>query len=199
MTLQRWAFLDGEGDEWYRRNADAPVNPVVIAAPLWLDLPANPTIVELGCSDGRYISIWHKHFRGTSYGIDPSEEALAIAKERHPNVTFIRNTSHAVKNYRCDLIVFGFCLYLEDRDHLLDLVADTNIALKDGGYIAIHDFDPPSPKVVPYHHKEGLFSYKMDYSKLWLANPAYELVSKTTTRDGEAITIIRKGTWDKWR
>jgi trans-aconitate methyltransferase len=196
---QRAIFWGGEGDQWYLRNRDAPFRPEIVAPLLRLDLPKEPTIIEIGCGDGFYISLLQKSFNAHAIGLDVSDMAIKAAKEAHPNVHFIRSSAHYVNAHTADLIVFGFCLYVVDRDYLFDLVSRTDITLNQGGYLAIHDFDPPYPQKVPYHHKEGIFTYKMDYSKLWLANPAYEFVSKTRTREGEAITILQKRDWDKWQ
>jgi hypothetical protein len=97
-----------------------------------------------------------------------------------------------------DILIFGFCLYVLDREDLFATVAFADALLADGGHLAIHDFYPTFPQKVPYHHKEGLFTYKMRYTNLWLANPAYEFASSDETAEGEAVTIIRKGSWDKW-
>jgi hypothetical protein len=64
--------------------------------------------------------------------------------------------------------------------------------------LAIHDFHNVTPAKVPYHHKEGLFAYKMMYGNLWLANPAYEWISEMKTADGEAVTVLRKDTWGRY-
>lgn len=94
-----------------------------------------------------------------------------------------------------DLIFFGFCLYVEDRDAIPFIVAYANRHLNDGGCIAIYDFNPDHPEKVPYKHRDGVFTYKMDYAALWLANPAYRLVNKTIIKDGEAVSVIRKVGW----
>jgi SAM-dependent methyltransferase len=197
--VQRSVFWNGEGDQWHLRNANVVSPPAIVPWTLGqLKLINNPTIVEIGCGEGHLISFLQHKFDARAIGLDVSDMALTKAKMMHPKVTFVRSSAHAINRYPCDLVIFGFCLYVVDRDYLFDLVSRVDIALNGGGCIAIHDFDPSQPQVVPYHHKEGIFSYKMDYAALWLANPQYELVSKTTTREGEALTIIRKGTWDRW-
>ncbi len=48
--------------------------------------------------------------------------------------------------------------------------------LADGGFILIKDFCPPLSYRNSYGHKEGLFSFKMDYGKMFTWNPAYQIV-----------------------
>lgn len=196
---QRAAFWSGEGDQWHQRNLGSVPDNGVLWALKQAELPHTPTIVEIGCGEGNYIGALQQSFGAVATGLDVSEAAIKAAKKLHPQVNFVRNSAHAIVRYEADMILFGFCLYLIDRDDLFSLVAGADRALNSGGYLAIHDFDPPHPHAVPYHHKEGLFSYKMDYSKLWLANPTYELFSKTVTRPGEALTIIRKEPWNRWQ
>jgi SAM-dependent methyltransferase len=195
---QEDVFWNGEGDQWHIRNKDALFKPLVVAPILQLKLPNKPKIIEIGCGDGFYISLFQKSFHADAIGIDPSAMAIMAAKKEHPNVTFVRGNVHNVLE-PADLIIFGFCLYLVDRESLFEVVSNADYALKEGGYLVIHDFDPSFPRAVPYHHKEGVWSYKMDYPALWLANPAYQMISKTKTAEGEAVTILRKGSWDQWR
>ncbi len=190
-------FYSGEGDAWYLRNKDADMNPKVIAAITAIEHRPQ-VVVEVGCGDGRYLNEMQKHYQCDCIGYDPSGLAIHDGRLLYPNLDLRLGTVRAFHGLQIDMLVFGFCLYLVDREDLFALVHDVDWSLRAGGYMIIHDFDPEYPQKVPYHHKEGIFTYKMDYPKLWLANPVYELVSKTITREGEAITIIRKGTWNKW-
>lgn len=187
-------FSCGEGDAWHSRNEYAKTNPIVVRE--LLSVKGNPqTIVEIGCGDGRYLHEMEKHYACHCIGYDPSLEAITSGTELYPELELRRGTHMSFSGLTADIFVFGFCLYLVDRHDLLRLVADTDWSLRNGSHLIIHDFDPDTPTKTPYHHKEGVFSYKMDYSKLWLANPSYRLVSKATTRDGEAVTTLQKGEW----
>jgi hypothetical protein len=42
--------------------------------------------------------------------------------------------------------------------------------------LAILDFHSPFPYKNPFKHNGALFSYKMDYSKMFLWNPEYRLL-----------------------
>lgn len=196
MINQTEQFLNGEGDNWYERNKHAKPNPIVLDA--ILALPTRPArYMEVGCGNGRYIGELHRRIGGRVYGVDPSAKAIAAAREAYPNVIFNRGDVFTGLTLGCplDLVVFGFCLYIANRHDLFEIAAETDEALDRGGYIAIHDFLPERPEKVPYKHVNGMFSYKMDYASLWLANPAYREVSCTPTAPGEAIKIIQKVGW----
>ncbi len=197
MGKQETEFLKGEGDAWHRRNIDKIKGTPVLQA--IITLPSFKKVVEFGCGDG--INIGHIQLTNDceAIGIDPSKEAIAAARKTYPKVKFIAGTaSYCLLLREHDLVIYGFCLYLCDRDTLSHVVSVGDLALQDGGHLIIHDFDPEYPHKVPYHHKDGLFSYKMDYSKLWLANPAYSLVSKTVIPDGTAVWVLKKNIAAGW-
>ncbi len=197
---QSEAFLNGEGDNWYERNRHAELNYAVVDA--IIDACKEPSrILEVGCGNARYLGELHRYYGCECSGIDASEKAISEGHKNYPALELVHDTipnslyQLEVLGIKYDLILFGFCLYIVDRDRLFEIVDLTDGILMDGGYIAIHDFDPIEPIKVPYKHKEGLFTYKMNNAGLWLANPAYKQVSKTQTAPGETITIIQKVGW----
>ena len=195
---QAEAFLNGEGDNWYERNRHAELNYTVVNA--ILDACKEPSrILEVGCGNARYLGELHRYYGCKCSGIDASEKAISEGHKNYPALDLRHAgilTGLRYYDVPClDLILFGFCLYIVDRELIWHIVAQADYALKDGGFIAIHDFDPVEPAKVPYIHKFGLFTYKMNYAGLWLANPAYKQVSKTQTAPGETITIIQKVGW----
>jgi len=195
-------FLEGEGDEWYERNRRAELNPDVVNAILNIGVRPD-SMLEIGCGNGRYLGELHRRFGSETraLGIDPSRKAIQEGRKNYPGIKFRVDDAVSALNLECgcdqhhDLIIFGFCLYLLDRADLFYVVAVSDAILTAGGYIAIHDFDTLRPQKVPYKHKEGVFSYKMDHSQLWMANPAYTWVSRTRTGNGQSLTIIRKTGW----
>ncbi len=178
MSRQAEAFLESEGDAFYKRNRDKSrfPDPVLDAIGL-LGLTKKSKILEVGCGDGWRLEFLNRNLDARCHGVEASAKAAARARERgllgvvwesYPDVNFAKNSF--------DLIIFGFCLYLVDRDELFEWVFLSDGHLKDGGYIVIHDFFPEYPYRRPYAHKEGLWSYKMNYSQLWLAHPGYKEV-----------------------
>jgi len=192
------AFLEGEGDNYHERNRTKALNRRVLNPILGLGLQS-PRILEVGCGDGRYLDELNRYLRGRGAGVDPSSKAISEGKIKYPLLDLHTGIATDIGIYfdrhEFDLIIFGFCLYLIDRDDLFEAVSDSDYLLKPNGFIAIHDFNARKPKVVPYQHLDGIKSYHMDYPKLWLANPAYKEVTKEETGKGTAITIIRKVGW----
>lgn len=197
-------FLNGEGDNWYERNKHAELNYTVINS--ILDLGAKPDrILEVGCGNARYLGELHRYYGCEALGFDASEKAISEGRKNYPKLILEEDTAVGALEElvlykdqlgcKYDIVIFGFCLYIMDREDIFSIVYLTDQILMDGGYIVIHDFDPVTPTKVPYKHKEGLFTYKMNYAGLWLANPEYKMISKTVTAPGETITIIKKVGW----
>ena len=84
-----------------------------------------------------------------------------------------------------DVVVFGFCLYLCDREDLFRIVQEANRVLKAEAWLVIHDFYSPIPIKRDYHRKQGVCTYKMDYRKLFDWHPAYTYYSHRLDPHGQ--------------
>lgn len=198
QVRQAAVFSSGEGNQWFERNKNEPRNHIVNA--VLTSLPGQPkTIVEIGCGYGRYLNEMHRRYHSKCIGFDPSTEAIDYGRRKFHELDLRVGTAGSFYGLHMDVLVFGFCLYLVDRFDLFRVVDDADWCLNEGGHLVIHDFDQEVPEKVPYKHADGVYSYKMDYSKLWLANPAYELISKTKTAEGESIAVLQKKGWGRWR
>jgi SAM-dependent methyltransferase len=197
---QAEAFLRGEGDAWYHRNRHKKKVDSVTPAIIRLGIQATE-IVEFGCSDGWRSDNLHELFPEAHYlGIDPSFDAIEAARENHtkPRVEFLQGTVDFPRTHAADLLIYGFCLYLVDRHLLFRVALEADDMLREGGHIIIHDFDASRPHKVPYEHKDGLFSYKMNCARLWLGNPAYRCIDKTHPNVDTAVWVLRKDTNKGW-
>jgi ubiquinone/menaquinone biosynthesis C-methylase UbiE len=137
-------------------------------------------------------------------GVDPSVVAIEDGRRRHPDVRLLTGTADNLPTSDVfDLVLVGFCLYLCDRQDLTRIVAEVDRVLTAEGHLAIIDFDPSTPRRRPYRHRQGISSFKMDYMRLFLAFPQFQLVSKHVgTHDGPspladaseriAVTVARK-------
>lgn len=194
MTNQTKSFLQGgEADNWYARNKTALMQPpetkdefpdvAHIFSTLHPFKDKLNSILELGCSNGAKLEQLCHKFNATGQGIDPSQLAVnegnqRLSRQKQVKLHVGTASSLPFETDMFDLVYFGFCLYLIDRDDLLMAAAEADRVLKKGGFLVIHDFDPTHRHKREYHHKEGVFSYKQDYAKLFSESGLYYLVSK---------------------
>lgn len=186
MTInnQRNIFLNGEGDEWHSRNRENGLDEIDhIDRIIHQSLDKCSSVLEIGCADGRRLARMKENYSAIStlVGIDPSSAAVEAGLSRYANLDLRVGTADALPaDEFFDVIVIGFCLYLCDRELLSKIVSEVDRVLKDGGVIVIVDFDPPHPRRRIYQHREGVWSYKMDYSKPFCSLPHFVLSSKTS-------------------
>lgn len=182
---QKDVFLASEGNQYYRRNKDKyagpgskPENDRVLASLRTLEVRPS-AILEIGCGHGWRLERLRASYGATCVGIDPSAEAIAEGAAAFPAISLQQGTADELTfgDRTFDLVIFGFCLYLCDRDHLFRIAAEADRVLRDPGHLAIEDFDPPFPYASRYRHNSAITTYKMNYANLFTGNPAYTLVS----------------------
>lgn len=195
---QAETFLNGEGNAWLERNTrKIPIEDDLVLKALnqIVGIPcAEDTVLEIGCSNGWRLSELKKLYGCTVVGIDPSEVAVEEAKKAGINA--YRGCAHALqcfKNGGFTIVIYGFCLYLADRDLLFEIAKEGDRVLADGGLMVLYDFSTPHPCKVPYKHKDGIWTYKQDYERMFLWNPAYRQILTVHHRDGQTkATILKK-------
>ncbi|WP_199608982.1 class I SAM-dependent methyltransferase [Flocculibacter collagenilyticus] len=194
--MQKEIFLASEGDAWYQRNKASfeklADDQDLIAEFIAAQEISPEHVLEIGCSDGRRLSIFNKKFNTTCSGIDVSTEAINAGKVNYPTIDLQVGSADklAFNDEQFDLVIIGFCLYLCDRKDLFRIAAEVDRVLKDGGYVVIQDFHTPFAYKNKYSHCDNIYSYKMDYSKLFSWNPAYTLLSSNiTSHSGLALRV----------
>jgi ubiquinone/menaquinone biosynthesis C-methylase UbiE len=213
---QRDVFMQGEADQWYERNRNALSDeqkilkdPLLRVFSSWVPASAPLSVLEVGCANGWRLKalreIWPQ---ATFFGIDPSSKAIAQSESRKIQLQVGTAEKLPYKNSSINLLVFGFCLYLVDRDHLFEIAAEADRVLAENGKIAILDFFSDRPYSNPYTHRAGIRSFKMDYSKLWSWNPAYKLDTHSVMShdggplenpdDAIAVSILQKDSGQVW-
>lgn len=182
-------FLRGEGDAWFSRNhSREEISPTRRLVGDWCK-PFKDNlekILEIGAGSGLPLAYLCDVLNATGEGIEPSQKAVNNWSSLRANAVGGGSASLRVgvaselpyEDQTFDLVVFGFCLYLVDRSHLYRAVAEADRVLRDGGFLVINDFDSTSPYMNEYSHKEGIFSYKNDYSNIFTSSGHYHLVSK---------------------
>ena len=183
MKNQRDIFSESEGDQYFERNnlpGDTTEMREDKVIQVLKSIQLSPEkVLEIGCSKGNRLNQIRNAFGCRSFGIDPSPKAIRTGSDLYPDISLKVGTADKLdfEDQSFDMIIFGFCLYLCDRKDLFRIACEADRCLKDSGSIVIKDFYPPFPYKNPYSHFEGVFSYKMDYSKMFKWNPAYTEVA----------------------
>jgi len=194
--MQKDIFLSSEGDAWYRRNKEhldllSESNDSVCELIQQQKLLPN-SVLEIGCASGQRLNVIDKVFGASCNGIDVSSEAILAGKKQFNNITLNTGSADDLKfsDDSFDLVIFGFCLYLCDRKDLFKIASEADRVLKDQGMIIIKDFHPPFPYKNSYSHCDNIFSYKMDYSRLFTWNPAYSIFSTNIMSHGKLAARV---------
>lgn len=185
MTQGDVFLTGGEGDAYYRRNAEhnakycAGDDPIARALSS-LDIQPK-RIVDLGCSSGERLRSLCHHYRADGVGVDPSMEAILQAREADGRYAWVHSTIDRFDDDRWmffDLAICSFVLHWVPRETLLQSLAKIEQCLTPTGYVAILDFYPLTPYKRAYHHKPGVFTFKADYAGMLTATGCYEVKYK---------------------
>lgn len=82
-----WAGLAGD-DIRLNTEGDPPYDVGRIADLISQRLGDPDRVVDVGCGTGRLAAVWQRHTQAKVVGFDPSQNILAVARERAPEVTF---------------------------------------------------------------------------------------------------------------
>ena len=184
MKTQKEIFKAGEGNRWFSRNRkssnacrDSEDEIVNLIKSIEL-FPKK--VLEIGCSAGHRLETMRLVFQADCYGIDPSTEAIDDGKNRYPKIFLQVGTADDLPfdDNSFDMIIFGFSLYLCDREDLFKIAYEADRCLKNQGTLIIKDFYPPFAYKNKYSHHDSIYSYKMNYSRMFTWNPAYAEISK---------------------
>jgi len=212
---QKNIFSKSEGNAWFDRNTKSlnkcnyPDSDMVLVEMMNIsDLPKNAKVLEIGCGDGARLNWLKEECNFDCYGLDPSEKAVELANKR--GIKAYQGTADQLpfKTDEFDIVIFGFCLYLCDREDLFQISYEADRVLKKSSWLLILDFYSKTPRKVEYHHYSGLFSYKMDYRELFMWHPSYVTFSHKVFHHSEhsytddenewvALSMLRKNLIDE--
>lgn len=193
-TQQKDIFLESEADAWFDRNHEAiqkrnftddlVVRAVTEIAKLPQYAETNVKILEVGCGEARRLEWLADNLNVDVSGIEPSAKAVEQARIR--GVQAQRGTADKLPfdNASFDVVIFGFCLYLCDRQDLFRIASEADRVLKSDAWIVINDFFAPESIKREYHHKLGVYSYKMDYRTLFDWHQAYTCYAHKLSHHG---------------
>lgn len=186
ITTQKEAFEAYEADNWYLRNKDTTyVAEKDVVMTVLREYSASPaSVLEIGCSTGYRLNAISSSFPGVRVsGIEPSEKAVAIGREKYPQINFVNGTEDDMSAFGSasfDLVIVGFVLYVVDRHLLFKAVAETDRVLKDRGILMILDFFSEKAVRNPYHHITDIeaYAFKQNYDEIFTASKLYHLLDK---------------------
>lgn len=186
----RKLFLESEGDNYYNRNKKVLNGEISAEIQFYSSFLSNfedgitedTRMVEIGAANGRNLSYFYEQFGCKVSGIEPSSNAVSEGNNKFFNGSnvLLKGTSDSLPydDESIDIVMFGFSLFWVGRKYLFRSIAEADRVLKSGGYLFLTDFDTVNPyKRINIHNKDA-FTYKMNYSNLFLANPQYFLVEK---------------------
>jgi len=192
---QKFAFLAGEGDHYFDRNAHKSVElEQNYALTALKTLGVSPrSVLEIGCSDGARLDQIRQTYAAECCGIDPSTKAIAYGRTKFPQLHLDEGTADGLEfsDGQFDVVLFGFCLYLCDLKDHFRIAFQADRVLKDGGLLIIYDFNTPLPYSNAYSHLTGIRSYKMDWSSMFTWSPSYRLLSRLYVEDRKPFTFDR--------
>ncbi len=112
--------------------------------------------------------------------MEPSSDAVQAAKARDPELNVRVGTADRLDfpDGHFDLVIFGFCLYLCDVSDHFTIAKEADRVLANSGALAIYDFLAPVPFSNDYAHKQGIRSYKMEWSRMFTWHPSYRLIAR---------------------
>lgn len=194
LMSQKKTFLSNEGDSYFKRNflPHENKNHNLICQKI-LSLSKNKkkiNILEIGCGGGDLLKKLYNLKKGFKlFGVDPSKKAIKSNNNKH--IKLKRGTADKLpfidKNF--DFVIFGFCLYLVDKDLLFKVVSEADRVLKFSGKILIYDFYSEKSVVSKYSHNKLVKTHKMDFSKLFVNHPFYSIIYK---KFGDHMDINKK-------
>lgn len=184
MGDQTAMFEEGEGDAWFRRNAEALTaertdDPALAMAKELIGGSAIASLCEFGCANGWRLAALSGPVARLA-GFDVSAEAVRDGRERWPHLDLRIGVADAPPfDERFDLVIVNFVLHWIGRDRLARTVAAIDAGIRDGGYLILADFLPLAPSKNPYHHRpnDEAYTYKQDYRQEFLALGSYTEIS----------------------
>jgi ubiquinone/menaquinone biosynthesis C-methylase UbiE len=202
---QKDIFLAGEADQWFYRNHTALNSKIFdLSDPAIAAVSSikgsflgkdRLKILEIGSGEANRLAWLAENLDVDVYGLDPSSKAVEHALSKGVNAKQGTADCLPYEDQSFDVVIFGFCLYLCDRDDLFKIAQEADRVLKKESWLIVSDFFSPTPLSRDYHHKQGVFSFKMDYRKLWDWHPAYTTYSHNLQHHGQVSFTDDRQEW----
>jgi ubiquinone/menaquinone biosynthesis C-methylase UbiE len=200
---QKKIFLQSEGNAWFTRNQQGvAARKLPDDDPLLreiLDIHDNSggrlKVLEIGCGDGTRLAWLKNNLNANCYGIEPSDQAVAVACAQGLSVQQGTADELPFDNQSFDIVIFGFCLYLCDREDLFRIASEADRVLRSPGWLMLLDFFSPVPRAKTYHHRPSVQSHKMDYRTLFTWHPEYTCMTHKVRHHSDNSYTDEQGEW----
>lgn len=199
--IQDEIFELSEADNWFLRNKEAIIN-----RRMEDDLISNlinkisdkdriKSVIELGSSNGYRLNFFKSILANCSkfIGVEASKKAVDDGETRYKLKMYQSVLDAFVLDEKFDLVIVNFVYHWIDRENIFKTIANTDKLVNDEGYLIIGDFLPDFPQRRKYHHlpEESVYTYKIDYSDVFLSLNTYkEIYKKTFDHDNCKIDNI---------
>ena len=193
---QKEIFLAGEADAWFERNHKVLQSKIFDLSDPIIKLVSNISkrpeytgqvlkVLEIGCGEANRLAFMAEHLGADVYGLEPSSKAVELALKKGVHAKHGSADHLPFESGSFDVVMYGFCLYLCDREDLFNIAQEADRVLKKKSWLIIRDFFSPNPVTRDYHHKKGIYCYKMDYRKLFSWHPSYTCFSHQLSNHGQ--------------
>jgi ubiquinone/menaquinone biosynthesis C-methylase UbiE len=115
-------------------------------------------VLEVGCGEARRLAWLAENQVVDVFGIEPSAMAVEKACSRGVNAQRGAADSLPFHDAQFDIVIFGFYLYLCDRQDLFLIAKEADRVLKPDAWLVVSDFFSPAPVRWEYRHRPGVFS-----------------------------------------
>lgn len=188
--IQDKIFELSEADNWFLRNRDYVINKkaehdlITTLIEKISNKEDIKSVIELGSSNGYRLNFLKTTLPNCEkfVGVDASRKAVEDGIFRYELDMFQSTLDKFQSNQKFDLIIVNFVYHWIDRSNIFKAIANTDQMLNDGGYLIIGDFLPDFPQKKKYHHlpEESVYTYKIDYSKIFKSLNTYKEIYRTT-------------------
>ena len=198
IGLHRAAWINGLGNDWLKRNRDQmrQSSEALTAMEKLNIVPKN--VLEIGCANGEQLIKIKNKFNCSVLGIDPSPDGVMETIRSGAQAIVATADRIPADNHQFDVVIFGFCLCFIAPEDWINVVAESNRVLADGGYLIICDFigcryGKQKFMQVKINDEPALIHiFVYDWASLWIINPGYQLIYDNHIWDKAEITVVLK-------
>ena len=128
------------------------------------------SILDVGCGNGEFLFDWKNYFGiEKAVGVEPSEDAVKLLRKKwkaEDCINFQSAFAHHLpfESDSFDLVTSWSVLHWIGRNEYLQSIGELiRVCSK---YLCVMDFVAHQDYMTPYHHLNGLYTYKQDFDSV---------------------------------